>query len=388
MKHIVNAKLILPCLAGIFIFAGLTSCKRELQKTDELLTLDFKLEQGLDPAGMLETAFIKLETNDACFIKTVVQVESAMGKIFLLSGGDWRLLVFDPSGKFVTQVGARGNGPGEYIAPISFSIDPYEKRLSVIDGAQEKIIHYDLQDYRFLSEEKPPYKSLGLEYAGDDRIVWKNIDYSSADYAGWSYLVSGRDHTLQKKYVKNEFMSGYLSGPMKTIYKCKEDILAYTQYDPVVYRFPEDTIVPQYRLSFGKYQLPPIDYLQKISAGYADFMPELKQSNYVFYYTVFETGETLVVLYTVAETPYIGIYDKKHRRIDAYTRQEFEDKLGAGKIERLSGTMDDYIVAVLQPFDLLEKKAENYTFLPQLQELLTQTSDDDNPILLLFKVKK
>jgi hypothetical protein len=173
----------------IFVFL-LPSCQQGFQQTDALLTLDFGQEPSTAPSGILETAFIKLETNDACFIdKTVTQVESAMGNLFILTGGERKLFVFDRSGKFVALIGNRGGGPGEYLVPTSFSIDCRRNLLSTIDVAQKKIIHYDLKDYRFVSEQRAVYDNFCFEYPDADKIVWKNTDYNS-DYAGWEFLVT------------------------------------------------------------------------------------------------------------------------------------------------------------------------------------------------------
>jgi hypothetical protein len=76
-------------------------------------TIDFKQVNDVPPSDIFETEFIKLETNEKCLIdKTIRQIESASDKLFVLSGGvENSLFVYDFSGKFITQIGARGNGP-------------------------------------------------------------------------------------------------------------------------------------------------------------------------------------------------------------------------------------------------------------------------------------
>jgi hypothetical protein len=368
--------------------AFLASCKRDIQKTDHESTIDFTQEPSDNPSDILETAFIKLETNDACLIdKTVVQVEFAAEKIFILTGGERKLLIFDRSGKFVAVTGGRGAGPGEYIAPMSFSIDLHRNIISVIDIAQRKLIAYDLTDYRFISEQKALYNNFSFEYLEDNKIVWKNTDYQS-DYGDWSFLVTDREQNYVDKHLKKEFITGYFTGHIKSIYKQNGEVFAYTEYHPVIYHFMNDTVFPLYRLKFGKYQLPPIDYLKKISANNVNFLPELNRSDYVAQYSVFDAGKTFAVFYSVSEKPHIGIYNKDNRHTYNYTMEEFQDKLKIGKVDHISGTVDDYIVAVLQPFDLLEEKSKNYTFLPELQNMVAESSDGDNPVLFLFKVKK
>jgi hypothetical protein len=59
-----------------------------------------------------------------------------------------------------------------------------------------------------------------------------------------------------------------------------------------------------------------------------------------------------------------------------------------GRIDYISSTIGDYIVAPLQSFDLLQSKEENDPFCRELQKIVDTSKNDDNPILFLFKVKK
>jgi hypothetical protein len=189
-------------------------------------------------------------------------------------------------------------------------------------------------------------------------------------------------------YLKKDFMTGYSTGYIKNIYARNGEVFAYTQYHPVIYRFREDAVSPLYRLKFGKCQLPPLDFLKRISANNVNFLPELNRSDYVSYYSVFDGGATFAVNYSVSETLYIGIHDKTNGRTYTYTQAEFQDKMQTGRIDYISGTIDGHIVATLQPFDLLQRKSEDYTFHPELQKMVDMSGEDDNPILFLFKVKK
>jgi hypothetical protein len=95
----------------------------------------------------------------------------------------------------------------------------------------------------------------------------------------------------------------------------------------------------------------------------------------------------LCVYYSVAQTPYAGIYDKELKRTYSYAQTVFQDKLQIGNIERIVGETDKYIVAILQPFELLSKQAESHVFSHDLQPLIAKSLSDDNPILCLFKIR-
>jgi hypothetical protein len=353
-----------------------------------ILSIDFKLEPNVLPSDILETAFIKLETNENCFIdKTITQVEFASDKLFILSGGNERsVYVFDISGNFITQIGTRGNGPGEYIMPMSFSIDCQRNIISILDLVQKQILEYDLNNFTFISEERMPYDSYCLEYLSDYKIIWQNLDYRS-DYSTWAFLITDRDQNFLNKAIEKKFITGYSTGRIKTMYKMDNKVFAYSQYDPYIYCFQDEDITAVYNLTFGKHQIPPVEYMQKISANNANFISELVASDYISSYSVFDVGQTFCVYYSVAQTLYIGIHNKEVKRAYSYAQTVFQDHLQIGKIDRIAGVTDKYIVAILQPFELLSKQTEGYVFAHDLQPLVEKSLSDDNPILCLFKIK-
>jgi hypothetical protein len=368
----------------------LNACNNQKQQLDNngILTIDFKLEPNDSPSDIFETVFIKLETNENCFIdKTITQIELASDKLFILSGGNERTVyAFDLSGNFITQIGSRGSGPGEYIIPMSFSIDYQVNILSILDMAQKKILRYDLNDFSFISEERMNYDCSCFEYLDDNKTVWKNMDYRS-DYSEWEFLITDMEQNLLDKVVEKKFITGYSTGRIKTMYKVGNKVFAYSHYDPYVYCFQDGETTPLYHLTFGKHLFPPIAYLKKISANDVNFISELITSDYISNYSVFDVDKTLCVYYSVAQTPYIGIYDKEVKRTYSYAQTVFQDALQIGRIDQIAGVTDNYIVAILQPFELLSKQTEDYMFSCDLQLLIAKSLSDDNPILCLFRIK-
>jgi hypothetical protein len=335
----------------------------------------------------VDVSFIKLETNDHCLIdKGIKQIEMYDNRLFILTGGRFDLFVFTMSGEFLTSIGGKGNGPGEYGLPISFSIDHTRGVISVVDLAFKKIVNYSLGNFEYVSEKAMEYDCFGFEYLGKDKIVWKNIAYES-EYAKWNYIVSDTDYMYLNGYVERTFITGYSTGASKNIYKTDEAVYAYAQYDPTIYCFSEDEVYPIYNLKFGKHKLPPIDYLEKISANYANFLPELDMSNYLFFYSVYDTENALNVYYSVSKVPYIGIYDKKNNKTYNYSKEKFQNELRIGEIESPSGVINEYAVAALMPYCFFDEEDENYTLNEKLQPIVSQSHPEDNPILVLFKPK-
>jgi hypothetical protein len=376
----------------ILIALFLTSCVQSAKKQDDILIVDFNQKQNADVSNdMLETDFVKLETNENCLIhKNIRQIESFDNKIFILSGGESSsLLVFDRSGKFITSTGRMGNGPGEYIIVTSFSIDRRRNIISVMDAAQKKILNYSTENYEFVSEYRIPNQTcLCFEYLDEDKIVWNNIGVGE-DNAEWNYTVTDIDQKYINRYVKKEFITGYHTGPLKNLYQYNDGLYAYPAYQSVslVYRLTENGAVPVYQLQFGKHSLPSIDYLKGISAKNANFLVTLGQSDYIYTFSVFETEKTLYACYLISGTWHVGIYSKSDGKTYCYTVKKFQDILKTGSAEKILGVINDYAVVALHPFELIEMKENGYKFPQKLQDLLNESKDDDNSILCLFKFK-
>lgn len=105
-----------------------------------------------------EVKFVALEVNDTCLIKRVQDIKLNDSLIFI-NDDRYRLLVFDLSGKYLYQIGQRGNGPDEYLEIKDFLIN--HDTIEVLDF--QKIEYYTLdgkhlQRKRFsLSKEKGEY---------------------------------------------------------------------------------------------------------------------------------------------------------------------------------------------------------------------------------------
>ncbi|GGC49948.1 hypothetical protein GCM10011386_47790 [Parapedobacter defluvii] len=387
LKHKLMKEVFIIVLIGLIFM--LESCgEKEKNIGDDVLVLDFRHDGNIDPNEILTTDYIKLETNDACLIdKVIVQVEYASDKIFILSGGaDRNLLVFDISGNFINSIGNMGNGPGEYVMPVSFSIDTESNVVSVVDIAQRKIIEYGLGGFDFISEKELGYYSSCFEYINANQLLLKNSDSQSA-YKDWEFLLTGGNLELEDKYVTREFVTGYSTGHTKNIYKSEGQVYAYAQYNPIIYRFQNDRIEPVYHIQFGKFNLPPKEYLEAISTNNANFLAELDVSDYIYYYCVFQTSNLLNVYYSVAQEAYIGLYNRNNDQIYSFPKTYFEEQMMVGYMDRPAGTINDFIVAALQPFDLKERLEDSYNFDPKLKTLIQNSEDDDNPILFLYKFK-
>ena len=62
------------------------------------------------------------------------------------------LFVFDKKGKYITQIGSPGMGPGEFAYLAGFDIDIINNNIIIYDF-KRKFMYYDLDTYELISEK-------------------------------------------------------------------------------------------------------------------------------------------------------------------------------------------------------------------------------------------
>jgi len=95
----------------------------------------------------------------------VLSVDPA-GNLFVADGGNRRVMMYDPAGKFIRQIGRSGQGPGEYSYPSRVFIDPDGN--PIVSASREMVCFG--KDGAFI--KKVPIKTfLGTSILGPGRTV-------------------------------------------------------------------------------------------------------------------------------------------------------------------------------------------------------------------------
>jgi len=112
----------------------------------------------------------ELETEDenlAFHIPSDIAIDD-QGNIYILDAGNHRIQKFGPDGKYITTLGNRGQGPGEFYLPISLDLDP-DGYLYVSDPQNQRIqiLKPDGEEHKTLSFHETPAGTIRITKSGD-----------------------------------------------------------------------------------------------------------------------------------------------------------------------------------------------------------------------------
>ena len=138
----------------LFLILLLGNCTPKEQSQGTVV--DFGAFTKISDNQLLEQyRFVKLETNESCLLGAIDQIEVFANKIYILDSYQTKsIYVFDKEGKYLNRLEGNRRGPGEFLMPLCFAIDPTDSALIVKDHQQSALLRYALNDLSFIDKIK------------------------------------------------------------------------------------------------------------------------------------------------------------------------------------------------------------------------------------------
>jgi len=309
-----------------------------------------------------------------------------------LSSQNNGILTFDKSGKFIQRIGRIGKGPGEYLYYLSFAIDELNNRIYVLDGKNRRITVYSNNGVFIKNISLKQYGGYlsDIEYHNSKLIISESISNGYAKY-NWIVIDTLGNLVNYKMNSIPEFKSNLsaLSG----LYKFKDKLNYWNWYsDSVFYISPEFNSGLSKLFTPGKHRIP---RNETVNLG-----PYVRTS------LLFETTKYVVLIYGYFKQGRIAFIDKK-------TRKTF---LSEWKGDNSSGILNDFDSGPnFTPTYYFEENGKEYllgysyaynftklinsdafkTSTPkflkkksELEKLANSLNENDNPVLMLVKLKE
>lgn len=328
--------------------------------------------------------YIPLETTEESLLGNVSSV-CFDDDLFFVSdktGGKInRILVFNKSGKFITQIGQRGNGEGEYTYIRSWTINPFENFVSIID-LNSSIKYYDYSGkYLKTIRSKEEFTSIAqYEYLSSGDILakyainWKKEkDYIlyTKDFKPKEILWEHRNIFYDGVYAA--FMNNYMSVNNDRCYMMRE-------FCDTVFAFNEGRPEPACIVSIIKTILPGFSFKgQNIEELFA----QLKEPNYsrLFHFVALNN------YYVFNYLSHMLLWNIKENNGNLYPLAHKPDDLDPIYPNKFVGNYENTLIGVATSTGIYSDVKDRKTMPDNLRALLNNLKEDDNPVLLLYRLK-
>ena len=340
-----------------------------------------------------EAKLVPLPTADDLIIGKIRRIRTS-DKYICLS--DWNAIYrFSRSGEFLGKIEKKGQGPDEYTSIMDFIITGDDEIAVLTEG--RRILFYSW-DGKMTKEVKldPSLNSALMTQLGDKLLM--NI----GNFTRSKHVLPVFDiHTGKKTndlLPVDEYKAKYLyCFEANNFTPGQNDTTCYffTWYNDTIYRVTPNTCQPAVFLDFDGRNIPASYYQQ-------DFPDILK------FYNSLPTGKPSGTFFFLQSDNYQMVQYARHRDWGGTAVISLKDdhiinmeKLHIDELEGFPVEMYQYgahvnhfptsmdeAIFVLQPFDILEYVEEHAPeSMDDIKKKIQYTSDDQNPVLLVMKLK-
>ena len=376
----------------------LLSCSR--QKND-LKKIDiFKSETSMQNISDLAEEITYTPLSSDSILSSIIKVIYSNGDYYILDNRS-KFLRFDKSGRLLNQIGYRGSGPGEYYGISKFAIchDTHEIFIAVTRQNQVMVFDPNGKFKRSISTARQSLSSIGVS---DKNLLVFSFDSRKHENENME-LIDANGIVLKSFKNKYDFGRGptiLLSMGECLMYEFDRRLYFKEIFSDTVFYLVGEKMIPEFILGSGMRRLTP-EKRTKINNLTNNSSSEIRESGitYVDQNKLFETASFLFYQYSFNGESKVLIYNKS-------TGQQYLNDLSNGFINDLDGgphiipimTKDNNtIISWINAFKL-KQYIESDAFknaVPKypekkksLEKLANSLSDNDNPVLILVRMKE
>ncbi|MCX6225364.1 MAG: 6-bladed beta-propeller [Bacteroidia bacterium] len=326
-----------------------------------------------------EIRLIPLETSEDCLIGTIDKVTVIEDKIFILSKGSgdnkesW-LLIFKSNGEFISRVGTKGKGPGEYTQLMDFAVNRQNGDILLLSYNQ--ILCFSASN---------SYKhTINLNFG--DRGLVANIEIQDdgnivceGDGKFRLIVIDSKGNPISRYSL---YETGNIHWP--TPLTCfKDRILVHLFFNDTIYSLRKGSLKPYVYVDFGKNAITYKSYLEMMKT---DPRQPFAQGSATMNF-VCENQKTIIATFTQSDEKFQLWIDKDTRKYRLFRMGNgnlFEENLP----RELSCSDKGEWVVWLDAYQVAGKLKELLTSNPAKvrfdAQKISRVTEDSNPILMIF----
>lgn len=388
MKICFNILMFAVCVACFF------GCKEVAKVSAEaiIVTCDNYEPRPIETADYFsEVKIVPLEETENCILEYVRQAELRDSLLFVSDGDN--LCVFDLDGRFVSKIGRKGRGPGEYMGMIGFVVDTDDRTVAVLDHVAEHIARYGYDGEYISSEHIPGALGIGRTavLAGDGKVLVNNVFYPSnnALYA----LVDPAHPDRTEDFYDYEPIkadgSFFTAHPMT---RSGEGVLFTVPCENAVYEYSDGRFSQKYHIEIPK-EIVPKEALTDNSPYLSQIVDQVDNGYFGGFTDIFDT-DNLIFIHYWDKMAYPGVYvlDKKSNTGE-YLSYPYGQELLKRPVFPFSASDGDMMVGLVSSVPLMSLRhtatdAADGEIHDGLRAALDDMADSGNPLMVVYELKK
>ena len=305
--------------------------------------------------------YILLESNDSVLIGEISNIKESNNYYWIVS--NQKLYQFDKTGKFINQIGNKGQGPGEYVSLYNLQVNDLTNHVYIYDYFGRKLMQYDFEG-KYVG-----HISLPEDLSFDSFHCYNNELYlsSMANSIMPGLMVTSFDDGKYKTISSSERKmgsEGYLG--TTSMYNLNDTLHLFHYFNDTIYEVRNKALHSKYILDFGKLKFnfaeTDINNTTKLSG------PRLQLQK------CFETNAYIFVSYMLTEfenqknKSFTAMYDKKsnttYPHVNLIHKQHPELSLTNGAPIYYSNNSNAFLASFQYPaveglFDESQQQADN-----------------------------
>jgi len=364
-----------------------------------------------------EIKYIPLETNNSALIGRIWHINFENEKILIESSFEAltsNCFLFDDKGKFCCKIGDYGQGPNDYLdVRHTFIFDNY---IYIMDVIGNKLLIYNangflvenkkLQINEITKKHNEYYMYHHIFPLKKDTFVM-NVS-SPYGYYPKAVLFEANQSKIIKEYPNNVKIDKRQPGgtfcEFGNMYRFKDDVRAYKAINDTIFTIDQSLDMKEaFIFESGKYKLP---------LSFIEQKEPIASENYIIPFEIFESFDYIFIDFdfgnfapepyeiinkvgmSVAQTHVYGVFKKNTGEI-TLMKQPIKGKLGfRNDVDNGPVLWPQYIssnnelVTYISVEDFLDYYDKIETPTPQMIEIAKNAEMDDNPIVIIAKLKK
>ena len=338
-----------------------------------------------------EAYYVPLETtNESLFAynrKTIVYKD----RIYVLDDVLARaVLIFDMNGKFLRKIGRIGGAPNEFALLGGVAVDEKNDRLVLLDGMKQKLMYFTL-DGNYIKNS-----DININFCGQMEILPSGNMVAAVSKSCLNVHLGELDdyRIFQSDSLGNIVKAGFKRDDNKKLmiayermFRSDEDIVYLPPFLNALYTIEDDAISERYVVEYKDY--PPINQEEFLELPNLNRMRAFERR--IIYLSSAALAENSTHLYfsTEGKDRFYTIYDKRAKKQVSTRNIYCRSWLVMAPAPMYA--YGDYFIGLAFAEHIIAMreflKREGRPVPPQYQELFNNIREDDNPVLVFFKLK-